>query len=306
MKHLEHPSPQLLEELAQLRARLAEQEASELKYKQTEQALEEQRQLATLWQEESDEYHRLLVSEQRAHAQTEEALQRQTMFLSSFIHDLKNPLTVVGGSAEVLCHCLLHVPAPYAAQLTQTIELLEAAQTEMMTMIEDALDLAHLQADQSLPLVAQSIDLVDLMRHVVLEQQHMTTFHKIVVETRVPQLIVNGNAAQLKRVFANLISNAVKYSPKGGEILVKVAREEGTPLRAIIEIQDQGVGLPAAELQAIFKPFYRATNVVERVAGTGIGLASALFLIEQHGGTISACSEEGKGTTFTVSLPLLK
>ncbi len=104
---------------------------------------------------------------------------------------------------------------------------------------------------------------------------------------------------------ARLLSNAVKYSPHGGTILVSIGRKtEGSGRQAILVVRDTGLGIPSAALPRLFDPFHRAANVVGRIPGTGLGLATARHIVEQHGGTIEVASEEGVGTTFTVTLPL--
>jgi two-component system sensor histidine kinase VicK len=103
-------------------------------------------------------------------------------------------------------------------------------------------------------------------------------------------------------VFDNVLSNAVKFSPSGGLITLKLACTDEQQAR--IQIIDQGVGVPAGDLPHVFEHFYRASNVVGRIAGTGIGLAGVRQIIEQHGGSISMDSKAGAGTTVTIHLPL--
>jgi signal transduction histidine kinase len=103
----------------------------------------------------------------------------------------------------------------------------------------------------------------------------------------------------------NLLSNAIKYSPAGGPVLVTVAREQiDGGAYAVLAVQDHGVGIPAADLSHIFERFHRASNVQGRISGTGIGLASARQIVEQHGGDLTVRSTEGQGSVFTVLLPL--
>jgi signal transduction histidine kinase len=105
-------------------------------------------------------------------------------------------------------------------------------------------------------------------------------------------------------VLANLLDNALKYSPAGGTIRVGVSRDDGPPEVGVLTVEDQGVGIPEADLGRIFERFQRGTNVVGEIAGTGIGLASARHIVECHGGTITAASRQRRGAMFTVRLPL--
>jgi len=111
----------------------------------------------------------------------------------------------------------------------------------------------------------------------------------------------------MDRVFTNLVGNAIKYSPAGGEITLSMAREEenGTAW-AVVSITDRGLGIPSADLPYIFEPFHRAENIAYTIQGTGVGLASVTQVLEQHGGTISVVSQQGEGSTFTVRLPLVE
>ena len=106
--------------------------------------------------------------------------------------------------------------------------------------------------------------------------------------------------ARLERVLSNLVSNAVKYSPDGGLLRVVLAEEDGA---ATVTVQDQGVGIPPAALPRIFERFFRAENVAGRYQGSGIGLASALQIVEAHRGRMDVQSQEGQGSTLVVRLP---
>jgi signal transduction histidine kinase len=100
------------------------------------------------------------------------------------------------------------------------------------------------------------------------------------------------------------VSNAVKYSPRGGAVEVQVERTDCTPEWAIVRVRDSGEGIPAADLPHIFERFRRGKNVEGRIPGTGIGLSGVRRILEQHGGTIDVESAIGQGTTVTVRLPL--
>jgi signal transduction histidine kinase len=111
----------------------------------------------------------------------------------------------------------------------------------------------------------------------------------------------------LERVITNLLSNAVKYSPEGGKIVIRLARQPADHSAAdwaVLEVQDWGIGIPAADLPHVFDRFFRASNVRGRFAGTGIGLAGASRIIEAHGGELTVTSVEGAGTTVCLRLPL--
>jgi signal transduction histidine kinase len=111
----------------------------------------------------------------------------------------------------------------------------------------------------------------------------------------------------MERVVANLISNAVKYSPQGGEVVVVADREDRDgELFAVLSVTDEGMGIRPDELERVFEPYFRGSNVARTVSGTGVGLAGVRHIVEQHGGTITIDSVLGKGTTFTVCLPVIR
>jgi signal transduction histidine kinase len=223
-------------------------------------------------------------------------------FLSAITHDLKTPLTVIRGNAQLMQRRLAQTPdgARLAAHLTGIVE----ATTSMTALIDQLLDVARLQMGRPLTLDRRPIDLVGLVRRVV-KQQQAGRRHRLHVEAAAPELVGEWEAARLERMVANLLSNAIKYSPQGGEITVRLATEDDAAGGwAVLTVSDQGLGIPPADLPHIFEGFHRAGNVAGQIAGTGLGLASARQIVEQHGGTISVESQEGVGSTFTVRLPL--
>jgi signal transduction histidine kinase len=101
------------------------------------------------------------------------------------------------------------------------------------------------------------------------------------------------------------VENAIKYSPAGGDVVVRVSRvEDGDGSWAALDVADQGIGIPEADLGRVFERFHRGSNVVGRVLGTGIGLAGVRDIVEQQGGSAEVESQEGTGTTVSVRLPL--
>jgi signal transduction histidine kinase len=174
-------------------------------------------------------------------------------------------------------------------------------------MVDDLLDMTRLQIGQQPSLASQELDLIALVHRVAQIQQSTTNLHRIILKASAPELRVLGDPLRLERVCTNLLSNAIKYSLPGGTITVTISQEKDEANSwAKLTVQDQGLGIPAEEVSHIFEPFYRASNVLNNIAGTGIGLASVAQIVEQHGGTITVKSKEGKGTTFTTHLPLMK
>jgi signal transduction histidine kinase len=170
----------------------------------------------------------------------------------------------------------------------------------MNALIGSLLDLTRLELNHPLDLIRTETDLVALVRQVVADQR-VSNRYRVVVDSGVPELIGQWDNARLERVVANLVSNAVKYSPAGGDVRVRVTRDGDT---AVLSVEDSGMGIPQEDMPRIFERFFRARNVIDEVAGAGIGLAACKRIVEQHGGRLLVQSEEGKGSTFTVRLPI--
>src|SRR5204863_1158558 len=177
-------------------------------------------------------------------------------------------------------------------------------------LVDEPLDLTRVRMGHDLELDYGPADLVKIARRLAAEYQKISPRHRIEVESDLVRLLGDWDEARIERIDANLVSNAVKYSPRGGQVTISVDREERERTTgeldewAILSVRDEGIGIPSAELDRIWEPYYRATNIAGTVSGSGIGLAGTRHIVEQHGGGIEVVSESGS-TTFTVRLPLL-
>jgi signal transduction histidine kinase len=135
------------------------------------------------------------------------------------------------------------------------------------------------------------------------EHQRDTDKHRIEVHCPISRLVGMWDRSRLERAFGNILSNAVKFSPRGGAVTIRLEMEQGSGGTAVISIQDEGLGIPAGDLPRIFERGQRAANVAE-IEGTGLGLTGALSAIQEHGGTISVSSTEGQGASFIIRLPM--
>jgi signal transduction histidine kinase len=228
-------------------------------------------------------------------------------FLASVSHDLRNPLAGIRGWAQILRRRAARLPEAERDRWRNDLTTIETAATRMGTLIDELLDLTHVQMGRALELRPGATDLLQLARRVIADHQQLATRHSLQVCSDVEQLVGEWDPARLERVVGNLVSNAIKYSPEGGEVRITVAREECDGAGwAVLTVQDQGVGIPQEDLPRIFERFYRASNVASQIAGTGIGLAGAKQLVELHGGSIEVHSVPERGSTFVVRLPLLE
>jgi signal transduction histidine kinase len=175
----------------------------------------------------------------------------------------------------------------------------------MTGQIDELLDVAQVQAGQPARLRSRPTDLTTLVRSTMQAHEHLLAGHRLVLRAPDEPLVGHWDDVRLRRVVANLVSNGIKYSPDGGEIVVTVWCELGDEHpRAAFSVADHGIGIPAADLPSIFSSFYRGSNVDAEIGGFGLGLAGAHQIVIQHGGQIDVASEVGVGTTFTVRLPL--
>jgi PAS domain S-box-containing protein len=214
----------------------------------------------------------------------------QHEFLAMASHELRNPVTAIKGHAQ-----LMQRRESYSARSVETI-VTQADQ--LRRLIDDLLLASQIQADR-LDLHLAEIDLV-AEAHIAAEGARMDR-PSLRVETPSTPLLVQADQQRLRQVLANLLTNAVKYSPDGSEIVLRVSRSEGEARVAVI---DQGVGMPPEALPHLFERFFRAEGAAERAPGLGLGLFITRRIVEAHGGNIHVESELGQGSTFSITLPL--
>jgi signal transduction histidine kinase len=225
--------------------------------------------------------------------------------LSSIAHDLRNPVTGIRGTAQLLQLRLGRSGMLERERLVAGLVSIEAATSQLMRLIDGLLDYGRLQMDRPIELLVRSTDVVALARKAVAVQQTSTQQHDIQLSSTEEKIVGHWDPDRLERVLQNLLGNALKYSPTGGSIEVRIGRERtlgGDD--AVVSILDQGIGIPEHDLAHIFERFHRAANVTGTIAGTGIGLAVSRQIVQQHGGSIGVESEEGRGSTFVVRLPI--
>jgi signal transduction histidine kinase len=240
----------------------------------------------------------------RIEEQLDRSIRLGDEFLAAVSHDLKTPLTVLKGQAQILQR-----RAARGALDEQTIlaglEQIESKSSMMAELIDELLDVTRLRTGGALHLDRRPVDLVALVREAVAAQELATDEYQLVLLTGEPELIGIWDRVRLGRVVQNLVTNAMKYSPEGGEITLQLERERSPKGGwAVLTVQDHGIGIAEADLPHIFEWFYRGKNTSEDITGTGLGLAGTRQIVEQHGGTISVESKEGAGSTFTVRLPI--
>jgi signal transduction histidine kinase len=224
-------------------------------------------------------------------------------FTAAVSHDLKSPLTFIKGLANLRRRRAAETPE--TRPLIEALAQIEASAGRMAQQLDSLVDASRLEAGRPLELRREPTDLVALAGQAIAEHQQTTDQHRIELHVPYPSVIGVWDGVRLCRVLDNLLGNAIKYSPRGGGIDV-VIEVEGEPQErwAILRVRDHGEGIPETDLPHIFERFRRGRNVEGRIPGTGIGLAGARRILEQHGGSIDVDSHVGEGTTFCVRLPM--
>lgn len=218
-------------------------------------------------------------------------------FLAAAAHDLKTPLTVLSTQVQLL-ELKLKTTKEVKVSAAE-IERLSNNVRRMTRLVSDLLGAAR-SIHAGAPFTKQKVDLVAIAREISL-QSSSSYRHNCVVEGP-PRLFGWYEQARLEQLFQNLVDNAIKYSPAGGVVLIKL-RSEGE--NNIVTVSDQGVGVPAQDIAHIFERFHRGANVADKgFSGMGLGLYICHNIVTQQGGTITVASEVGKGTTFTITLPV--
>ena len=223
-------------------------------------------------------------------------------FIDNLSHELRTPITTVGLLAETLARDAEAAGDRVPARMRERISKLEVETANIAQMIAELLDLARIESGGR----QLHLDDVELGRVAIEAVERLRPFaerQRIRLEVEAPHELphVRGEASRLGQVFANLLHNAVKFSPPDSVVTVKV-RATGPTVEA--SVIDHGAGIPAADLPRIFERFYKADRSRAAGGGTGLGLAIARHIVESHGGRITVESREGAGATFTVSLPV--
>jgi PAS domain S-box-containing protein len=247
-----------------------------------------------------EERAQLLAKEREARAEAEEANHAKDEFLLVLSHELRTPLTAIIGWMGLLRRQTL--PPEDTALALESIDRSAKAQARL---IEDLLDASHMIAGK-FPISSSPMHLGLAIRGAAnaVEPSAQAKEIRLTVTGDTAPAWVNGDVQRLEQAFSNLLTNAIKFTPQGGEVEVRTAVQES---RVEVAICDTGVGVEAQHLDAIFDRFRQVDSTETRqYSGLGLGLAIVRYIVEAHGGTVHARSHgAGQGTTFLVRLPLL-
>ena len=247
--------------------------------------------------------HQYQIVEQ-LHEQDVAMIRQRDETQSVISHDLGQPLSAIRVATRLL-HRALTGESADRERVLEHLDLLDHAVGSMEAMTAELLDVSRLQRGKRLDLTLESCDLVSIVAKAVAAGRATAAGHSISFSHDIDTLPGDLDALRLGRVFSNLLANAIRYSPNGGAITVSLTHEVKNGVTwAKISVGDHGVGIPEADLPHIFEPFYRGSNVLDRIRGTGLGLAGARQIVELHGGAIGVESSPGQGSTFSVQLPV--
>jgi signal transduction histidine kinase len=240
---------------------------------------------------------------ERKHAELllEQQYREKDEFLSFISHELRTPLTAIKGYANLLLggEC-----GELSVDQEDSLRIIQRNADHMVSLIDDLLNLLHLESGK-MKLEFSLVLLAPLLEQVVatFRPQFMAKQQRVLLELshQLPSIV--ADASRLAQVFTNLISNAHKYTPEGGQITLRAWREDD---QVFVAVADSGVGISPEDQAQLFTKFFRAKHhLVRSERGTGLGLAISRQLVELHGGRIAVTSAPDRGSTFMVSLPLL-
>jgi signal transduction histidine kinase len=236
----------------------------------------------------------LIVSTRRS----QELARQQLEFVAAVSHELRTPLAVIRSAGDNLADGVVHD----SAQIRKYGELVRAEGRRLSEMVEQILEFAGIQSGQR-GFSRGSVSIQGVVDDVLSASQALIDEARMRVEIDIPADLtpVVGDESALRRVFQNLVGNAIKYGADGGWIGIR-GRAAGA--QVAVTVSDKGIGIPPAEQARIFEPFYRTADVIAaRIQGAGLGLSLVQRIVDGHGGRITVKSAPGAGSEFTVTLP---
>lgn len=243
----------------------------------------------------NDEVGQLIHAFNQTLSRLENLFDSQRRFLADVGHELRTPLTVIKGNVDLMRRM--------GATDEESMDTIENEVDRLTRLVGDLLLLAQAESGK-LPLARRTVEL-DTLLFDVLQQMSVLARDRLRMRLgEIDQVLVCGDKDRLRQVLVNLVGNAIKYTPPGGEVIIGLGKVDN---RARITVSDTGPGIPAEDLPHLFERFYRGEKSRTRSRdgkGFGLGLSIAYWIVRNHGGQIEVSSREPQGTTFCVWLPL--
>ena len=221
----------------------------------------------------------------------------KSQFLSTAAHELRTPLTTLQGFSEILLN-KKNLPAKSVARY---LKYINEESLRLGKIINDFLDISRIESGREISLDKRTCEISDIINRSaqIFGEAHKES-HEFVFKYLSKNSQWNVDLGKMEQVFKNLYSNAIKYSPDGGEVTTTVCDVNG---HIEVAIEDQGVGMKKEEVDKIFDKYYRGENMERSVPGSGLGMTIVKYILEAHGGNISVESEPGKGTKVVICIP---
>jgi signal transduction histidine kinase len=230
----------------------------------------------------------------------QEANRLKSEFLANMSHELRTPLNAIIGFAELMFKGKV---GPVSPDHKEYLGDILASSRHLQQLIDDVLDLAKVESGK-MEFRPQAVDLANIVAEVHGILRGLASTKRIRFETAVEPAAASAvlDPSKLKQVFYNYLSNALKFTPEGGRVTVRVAPEGADEVR--IEVIDSGIGIRAEDVARLFVEFQQLdAGIAKRYAGTGLGLALTRRIVEAQGGRVGVRSEPGKGSAFWAVLP---
>ena len=246
-----------------------------------------------------DELGRLAATINDLLSRLESSFEEQQRFIADASHELRTPLAVLRGETEVALDKTRTVE-----EYQQSLLLIKEESERLSRIVEDLFILARQPVDAPAALIKEHVSLNEAVRDCARAAQVLAKRKgvKLNLQSHSPSLALHGDEELIKRMILNLLDNAVKYTPEGGEISVGLFRQNGN---AEIVVCDTGIGIPETDQRRVFDRFYRVDKARSRaLGGAGLGLSIVSWIVEAHEGQIEIESTPGRGSTFKVQLPL--
>ncbi|MDP2916343.1 MAG: CHASE4 domain-containing protein [Dehalococcoidia bacterium] len=252
--------------------------------------------MLSVLQQAEDKIQKLYQLEKELRQELQVEMDRRVEFTRALVHELKTPLTPVMASSELLVEELKE------GTLLRLAKNVHRGAIELDRRIDELLDLAKGEIGM-LKLSLQPVDPLKLLHEAVANMTPVASNRKQTLRSFLPPSlpVMMADGERLRQVVLNLVGNAIKFTPQGGEIRLSAREEEGN---LIVEVQDTGIGIDEEEQKRLFQAYHRLERDRERLSGLGLGLALSKRLVELHGGEIWVKSKRGAGSTFAFSVPI--
>ncbi|MEK7773652.1 MAG: ATP-binding protein [Deltaproteobacteria bacterium] len=225
----------------------------------------------------------------------EESFSRQRQFLSNASHELRTPTTIIKSFCDVTLN-----KERTAGDYREAIARIKDSVDRMCEIIDRTLVISRLDT-RTVQFKHEKIDLTDVMKNVIKIIEPSAERRSVVISLNAAPVVVKADREGLIQVFTNIVENAIKYNVENGRIDIGITESNGV---AEVRVRDTGIGMPAGEIDKIFDRFYRVDASRNVTVGSGLGLSIVRSIIEAHGGRVEVKSEPGKGSVFTVYLPV--